>query len=401
MGIKRVILNGIAVLTLAALAVSSAGAAPLVGSPLVGPYCSKGSAINGKGASFANNAHTKVFGPAYAANCGKGTVSYSSTGSGAGKVATRDRTHAFGGSDEPLSADEVATYSADIGDPAAPNPRLRVSPLHHIPIALGAVTVSYNLASCGIGREQISLRSPVISAIFSGVITKWNDALLTAENANLVGCNKSIKLAVRSDVSGTTYVFKDYLSKRNPQWNAYKASQLNQAWPAQDLGLNVPIRGSGNGGVANAIKTTDGAIGYVEYSTAKSNALAWAKVDGASALYNSPADAGGAANCNEAAIGAAHPASTLSPGWDLVSITDTPNPLAYAICSITYALVYNDLQSAFGGSMSAEQAQTLVDYFGLALEDSTQAKLNANGYAALPVSLQTVGRLGLASIAYA
>jgi phosphate transport system substrate-binding protein len=376
-------------------------AAPAIGSPLVGDYCSRGGPIQGTGATFANNAHTQVFIPAYNAQCGKGTVAYASTGSGAGKVAARDRTHAFGGSDEPLTTDEWAGYIADLGDPTAPNPRARVSPLHHIPIALGAVTVSYNLTSCGIGQQALSLRSPVISAIFSGLITKWNDQLLTQENPALAACNKSISLAVRQDGSGTTYVFKDYLSKRNPEWDVYKQPQFNLSWPAEDLGLNTPIRGSGNGGVAAAVKANDGAIGYVEYSTAKKNGLTWAKVDGASLQFNSPADAGGAANCNEAATGAAHPASSLTPGWDSVSITDSANPTAYAICSITYALIYNNLATAFGGALSSAQAQTLVDYFGLALEDPVQAALNTHGYAALPVSLQAIGRAGLATVVYA
>lgn len=391
----------IAAATLSAITLSSGfgRAEPAVGSPLVGSYCSVGGAIQGTGATFANNAHTKVFIPAYNEDCGKGSVAYSSTGSGAGKLAARDRTHAWGGSDEPLSLDEVIVDTLDVGDPAAPNPRARVSPLHHIPIALGAVTVSFNLASCGIGQEGLQLRSPQIAAIFSGLITKWNDQLLTLENPALATCNKAIKLAVRADGSGTTYAFKDYLSKRNPQFHVYKQNQLNTAWPAQDAGLNIPIRGNGNGGVAAAIKSNDGAIGYVELSTAISNGLTWAKVDGGSGVFNSPKSAKGA-NCELAATGATHPPSTLTPGWDAVSITDTPNPLAYAICTFTYALVYNNLNTAFGGAMSATQAQTLVDYLGHALEEPVQAELDTHGYAHLPASLVAVAQAGLATIAY-
>lgn len=393
--------RAVAAISVAALAsvVAPAQAQPLIGSPLVGAWCSAGGAITGQGATFANNAHTKVFIPEYTSKCTKGSVTYISSGSGSGKIAARDRTRQWGGSDEPLSTDELVAATLDTGDPTAPAPGLRPSPVHHIPIALGAITVSYNLASCGIGQEKLNLRSPMVAGLFTGLITRWNDPLLTAENPALATCNKAVKLAVRSDGSGTTYAFKDYLSKRNPQFQVYKQNQLNTAWPAQDLGLNTPIRGNGNGGVAAAVKANDGAVGYVEFSTAKSNALTWAKVDGVSGIFNSPA-AGAAANCDEAATGATHPPSTLSPGWDAVSITDGPHPDAYAICTFTYALVYNNLQTAFGGTLSQARAQTLVDYFGQALEDSTQAKLNANGYARLPVSMQSVARAGLATIAY-
>ncbi|HEX9774404.1 MAG TPA: substrate-binding domain-containing protein [Actinomycetota bacterium] len=398
MGSRKVV--AVAVVAAIGLSAGLVHAEPTVGSPLVGEYCSAGSSISGTGASFAKNAHNNVFIPAYDGDCGEGAVSYSSTGSGAGKLATRNRTHAFGGSDEPLDATEVAIDSGDTGDPNAPNPGGRVSPLHHIPIALGAVTVSYNLAICGItGQEAISLRSPMIAGIFSGAITKWNDPLLTLENPNLANCNRSITLVVRADGSGTTYAFKDYLSKRNPLFQAYKSNDFNTAWPAEDLGLNTPVRGPGNGGVADGVKNNDASIGYVELSTAKSKGLKWALVDGATGVFNAPDD-GRSANCELAATGATHPPSTLSPGWDAVSITDTPNPLAYAICTFTYALVYNDLATAFGGAMSRAQAQTLVDYMNRALEPDVQDALADHGYAPLPASLQAVAQAGMASVAY-
>lgn len=374
------------------------------GSPLVGGFCSEGAAIQSTGASFANNAHQLVFIPAYNSLCDKGSVTYTSTGSGAGKTAALNRTHAFGGSDEPLALDEELAYVLDLGcDPVAtpncsPNPQNRVSPLHHIPIALGAVTVAVNLNSCGIDQEQLNLRGPAIAAVFAGLVTSWNDPLLSAENPALASCGLPIRLAVRADVSGTTYVFKDYLSKRTPLFWAYKQSALNLAWPAEDLGRNTPLRGSGNGGVAAVVKATDGAIGYVELSTAMRNGLTWAKPDGASGVFNSPRT-GTAANCDLAALGATPPPSTLLPGWDLVSVTDTPNPLAYSICSVTYALVYNNLHQAYPG-MTRAQAQTLVDYLAVAVDDAGQAGLPSYGYGKLPPNLQAEAKAGLASVFY-
>jgi hypothetical protein len=127
--------------------------------------------------------------------------------------------------------------------------------------------------------------------------------------------------------------------------------------------------------------------------------LAWAKVDGPHGLFNSPR-AGAAANCDLAALGATHPPSTLSPGWEAVSITDSPNPLSYSVCTFTYGLVYNNVRFA-GVVATTQQAQTLVDYLGVAVDDLAQAKLPGAGYARLPVNLQAIAKAGLASIANA
>lgn len=381
---------------------------------LSGAFCASGGAVTGTGATFANNAHQNVFIPSYNAACGKGSVVYTSTGSGAGKFAAINRTHTFGMSDEPLSLDETLCATLDLGFSAPANGTCslspgqnRVSPIHHIPLALGSVTVSYNLnfAGCTFGAKALKFRSEVLGLMFTGAITKWNDQLLTADNPGLAAaaCNKPIKLAVRQDGSGTTYVFKDFLSKRNPQFQVYKQNQLNTAWPSQDLGTNPPLRGSGNGGVADTIKNNAGAVGYVELSTAKSKGLTWGLVDGPHRQFLAPdqASSGGigvAANCDEAATGATHPLATVLPGWDAVSITDTPNPTAYPVCSFTYALVYNNLKTAFGSAITMQKIRTLADYLLVAIDDPTQAKLNQYGYARLPVSLITVAQIGIATL---
>jgi ABC-type phosphate transport system substrate-binding protein len=340
-----------------------------------------------------------VFIPAYAAACGKGQVSYESQGSGAGKRAHIDRLTAFGMSDEPLSTDEMLRGILDIGsDTANPNPQGRVSPMHHIPLALGAITVSYNLGSCGIGHEALKLRSPQVAAIYTGLITNWSDPTLTLENPALAGCNKAIRPAARSDGSGTTYAFKDYLSKRNPHFNVYKSNDLNTNWPVEDLGTNSLLRGNGNGGVAAAVKANDGAIGYVELSTAINNGLTWALVDGATGVFNSPrAGFGrqlrpGRHRCHAPGV---HAVSGLGHGLD----HRLSQPLAYAVCTFTYALVYNNLDSAFGGALGAAQRQTLVDYLGVAVDDIGQSQLPLKGYAQIGPSMQAVAKAGLASIA--
>jgi phosphate transport system substrate-binding protein len=378
----------------ALVAGGTAHAKPEMGSPLVGTFCSAGGAIIGTGSTLVNNAMSNVFIPAYNTECGKGTIAYTATGSAAGKAAILNRTAAWGGSDDPLGVDEWVSDMADASGAAG-----RVSPIHHIPLAIAAVTVDVNLASCGITASNVlKLTSTNIAEIYMGLITKWNDAAITGNNAQLSSCNKAIKLVARGDGSGSTYALKDYLSKRMPApWNAYKQPALNTAWPAEDLGLASVTRGTGGGGVAAAVKANDGAIGYVDLATAKKNLLTWAKVDSLSTEFNAP-NAGAGANCTAAASGAVFPPSTLLPGWDALTMTDTPVSGVYGICTFTYALVYNDLHSAYGASMSTAQAQTLVDFMGLAVSSPVQAKLNAAGYDALPDTLLQIARVGVATI---
>lgn len=402
---------------LAAMAAFASVLVPAAGhaeSALTGALCSASGSITGVGASFAQNAHDKVFRPAYAAACTVpvSTVAYLGGGSGAGKTGFMGHTHMITGSDEPLSLDEQFTGTAD-----AVGLQGRVSPAHHIPIALGSITVAVNLTHCGIGTSNgaqlnLQLRSQVIGSIFSGLITDWGDDLIALDNPSLetkLNTCGPVKPAVRSDGSGTTYAFKDFLSKRNPQFQVYKQNQLNTAWPAEDLGRSI-LRGPGNDGVAGVVDTVPGAIGYVELSEAiRTRAPApgktahtpidFAYVDSPLGEWISPRD-GASANCAAAAVGMTHPASTLLPGWDAVSITDAAAPGAYPICTLTYLLVYNNLASAFPSATDA-QIQTVSDYLSVALQDGTQGSLAANGYAPLPLSALTVARLGVTSLANA
>jgi phosphate transport system substrate-binding protein len=378
---------------------------PIVGSPLVsGSLCSgAGTPITGSGASFAANAYNQVFIPAYAARCG-GSASYTGGGSGKGRRDFINRVNDWGQTDEPLTLDEYACATGDLGwnagtpSACAATPGLRPGGgVHQIPVAVGAVTVSYNLPCAS---SQLNLHSEQIALIFSGVIKDWSDPLLlsAADNPGLAGCSGPITLAVRSDVSGTTYVFKDYLSKRNPQFMAYKQSALNTQWPAEDSGLNPSVvRGIGNGGVAAQVSSHPGSIGYVELSSAASNGLTWAKVDGPSGFTVAP-DNGTAANCDLAAIGAATPPTTLYPDWSNVSITDTANPLAYPICSLTYALIYDNQHLAYNGAHDGGKARAVVDLLGIALTNDAQAALGAFHYSALPISILQISRLGLATV---
>ncbi len=358
-------------------------------------------AISGEGATFANSAHLNAFIPAFEANCAKalGKVTYLSTGSGAGKAAACNRSRTWGGTDEPLDTAEYAAFTLDTGYPlySCTGPGTQQSPVHHIPLALGGVVHGYKPLFCaGIANQGLRITSTMAGLIWSGVITRWDDALLRVNgvNAPLANCHKVIKLVARSDGSGTTYVYKDYLSKRNPQFHVYKQPAKNLDWPAGELAGRPILRASGNTGVASLIKVTDGAFGYVEFSTAKKVGIHWALAENAAQAFVAPSPATFSAAGSAISV----PPATLTPGWDTVTITD--GPTGYPISSLTYALVYNNLKMAHPW-MTLPQAQTLVNYLASALDTTQgQARLVGAGYAKLPTHVQTVAQNGLKTLLY-
>jgi len=356
-----------------------------LGSPLVSGAPCSGPSISGAGSSFQNNAIQKWISTF---PCGSGKVSYAKTGSGPGIAALCARTVDFGGTDLPLRLDNVLTCDAGSGTNS--------SLVHHIPVAVGAVTVPFNLGGCGIGREQITLSSTQISDIFLGITTTWNDPTLTATNANLGGCALPIKLVVRDGVSGTTHIFKDYLSKRNSAWRAFTQPETNATWPSNLSGTNPTIPASGNAGILSTVAATPGAIGYADLSDAKNAGAAWALV-GDGPLAQSPMAGDGSSNCALAAQAGVVPPSTLSPGWDTVSISDTPG--GYGICGFTYDLIFNEVGSAKNGvGSSSDTARTLADFFGYALSDAGQSQLAGIGYSPLPVNVQLEAQAGLLTL---
>jgi len=352
-----------------------------LGSPLVGGSpCSGDTPIAGTGSSFQNNAIQNWIAKF---PCGAGLVSYSKPGSGAGLAAFAAKATDFGGTDLPLRLDALVTDTAGAGTNA--------SAVQTIPVAVGAVTVPFNLAACGIGREGISLDSTQISDIFLGVTTVWNDPTLTATNPNLASCALPITLVVRDSVSGTTHIFKDYLSKRNPAWKALDQPETNTTW------IPGVTPAAGNGGVLTTVANIAGAIGYADLSDAKAKGAAWALV-GDGPLSVSPMAGDGSSNCSLAAQAGTVPPSTLLPGWDTVSIADTPG--SYGICGFTYDLIYNEVGSAYNGvgATNTGKARTLADFFGYVLSDAGQAELAALGYAPLPVNVQIEAQLGLLTL---
>src|SRR5262252_8726993 len=191
------------------------------------------------------------------------TVNYGGGGSGKGRTDLAGNVVQFAGSDTaPIPSDEVSEFKGKT--------------VLYFPMLVGPITMSYNLS----GVSSLKLDGPVIADIFQGKITKWNDPAITALNSGVNLPSTPIVIARRSDSSGTTANFSQFLVSSAPNWKLGSSSTIS--WPATSRG------GTGNGGVAQIIKTTPGAIGYVDFSDAKASGLSYASVKNKDGNYVAP-----------------------------------------------------------------------------------------------------------------
>lgn len=311
--------------------------------------------LNGAGSSFAFPLMS-AWSTQYRALTGV-QVNYQGTGSGAGISAIIAKNLDFGGTDAPLDATQHTQ-----------NPSLLT-----IPESLGAVTVAYNLP---IVPAHINLTGPIIANVYLGVITKWDDANIAAINPGVTFPSTSIFVEYRSDSSGTTFVFTDYLSKVSLQFATQVGKGKLVAWP---VGSGSPQ----NQGVANAVKGQPGAIGYVELAYVVQNSMSYAKVRNAAGNYILP-------DLNTTAAAAASAAGSLPAGngdWSQVSITNATGTDSYPISTFTYILVYQEL-NLYPSGMSQAKAQALVSFLWWAVHtgQTTAASLT---YAPLPSAVVT------------
>jgi phosphate transport system substrate-binding protein len=236
----------------AALAVSAAGAAPAKRSA---------GTLNGAGSSLVAPL-LALWGPAYQAAKGV-QINYSSVGSGAGIAQITARTVDFGASDAPFTADQAAACNNCL----------------QIPWALSATVPSYNIP--GVPDTKLRLNGQVLAAIYLGQITKWNDPAIAKLNPGLTLPNLTITTVHRSDGSGDTYAFTDYLSKVSPTWKSKVGNATSVNWP-------VGIGGKGNDGVAALVKQTQGSIGYISVAYLLANHLAKARMRNQFGHYTLP-----------------------------------------------------------------------------------------------------------------
>jgi phosphate transport system substrate-binding protein len=270
----------------------------------------------GAGSTFVYPLFSKIFSQ-YSAS----KVNYQSIGSGGGILQLTNKTVDFGDSDAPLNADQTAKMSA---------------PVLHIPMTSGAVVVTYNIPGL---TKPLNLTGKDLADIFLGKITNWNAAEIKATNKGVNIPDQPIVVIHRSDGSGTSFIFTDYLTKANADWakKVGKASAVN--WPA---GLGA----KGSEGVAGLVKQTPGGITYVELAYAKQNNMPFANIQNKGGKFIEPT------------LDATTQASNVTiPEDSKVSITDTDNPKGYPIASFTWALIYKEQN--YGGRSKARATELL------------------------------------------
>lgn len=288
--------------------------------------------LQGAGATFPNPIYQKWFSEYNKAHPNL-KFDYQSIGSGGGIRQISERTVDFGGTDAPMKDEDLKAAKGEI---------------IHIPTVLGADVVTYNVQ--GVSTE-LKLSPEAIAGIFLGHITKWNDPQIASSNpgANLPASD--ISTVHRSDGSGTTFVFTDYLSKVSPEWKEKVGAGTSVNWPGKGLGAK------GNEGVTGQVKQTPNSIGYVELIYAEQNKLPYASVRNAAGAFVRPE--------LESITAAAAGAAGQMPDDLRVSITNSPSASAYPISSFTYLLVYKEQQDQAKG-------KALVDFLWWAIHDGEQ-----------------------------
>ncbi len=322
----------------------------------------------GKGATFPDPLIQKWSSVYANLTGGSVRVNYQGIGSGGGIAQITAKTVDFAGSDAPLKPAQRA---------AAPG-------LLHIPETIGAVTATYNLPGIASG---LNLTGPVLVEIFVGNTTSWDDPSITALNPSLTLPSQPISVVHRSDGSGTTFVWTNWLHKENPGgWNSsLVGTSIN--WP-------VGIGSSGNAGVAGSIRNTPYTIGYVELAYTIQNSMTVAKVRNPAGNFISPSLASTAA----AAAGAAPSLPAPDADWGNVSILNAPGANSYPIATFTYLLVYKELNT-LGSSMTQPRAKALVDFLWWAVHDG-QTYSSALTYVPLPSAVVTLDEGAIRSITY-
>jgi phosphate transport system substrate-binding protein len=299
--------------------------------------------LTGAGSSFAAPLYGR-WSADYAAKTGV-KVNYQSVGSGAGIRQLSEMTVDFGGTDAPMTDEEMS--------------KAKGGAVLHIPVAMGAVVLAYNLP----GVDNIKVSPAVIAGMFLGTITKWDDKRIVALNTGVKLPSQDILVVHRSDGSGTTYIWTDYLSTVSPVWAKQVGKGKDVKWP-------VGLGGAQNAGVAGQVRQLPGAVGYVELAYARQSKLSTALIENAAGKFIAP-------SIESVTAAAAEVAKGLPANTDYrVSIINAPGKEAYPISSITWALLYQKQPDAAKG-------KKLVDFLRYGLKDGQKAGRELD-YAPLP-----------------
>jgi phosphate transport system substrate-binding protein len=302
--------------------------------------------LTGAGATFPNPIYTKWF-DAYNKKTGV-QINYQSIGSGGGIRQFTEGTVDFGASDGPMNQSQIDAVNGNV---------------LHVPTVLGAVVVTYNLP--GLENTRLKFDGNALVDIFMGRITKWNDKRIAALNPGVKLPDLDVIVVHRSDGSGTSYIFTDYLNKFSREWRDKVGYATSVNWP-------TGLGGKGNEGVTQQVKQTEGAVGYVELIYALSNKLGYAEIKNAAGTFVTP---------SLESVTSAAASAKLSKDTDFrVSITNAPGADAYPIASFTWLLVHKD-------NKDVTKAKTLRDFLAWMISPEAQKMAGELNYAPLPAEV--------------
>ncbi len=297
------------------------------------------------------------------------SINYQSIGSGGGVKQFTEKIVDFGATDAPLTSLEMEKAREAV----------------HIPETIGSIIVSYNIPE--VPDSGLKLTGPILAGIYLGEITKWNDPQIQKLNPDLFLPTQNIIVVHRSDGSGTTFVWTDYLSNVNNEWKAQVGKGKSVQWPT---GVGAP----GNEGVASTVKSTPYAIGYVELSYALATQMTYAYLENQEGNFIEP-------SIDSVRAAVASSATLLPRGdesWEQVSTTDAPGRDSYPISSFSYLLLYKEL-STNPRIDSLDKARALVDFVSWAITDGQQFADDL-GYVALPDNVVILNQDTLSSLTY-
>ncbi|BAS28869.1 phosphate ABC transporter substrate-binding protein PstS [Limnochorda pilosa] len=331
--------------------------AMLVGALVLTPLAASAQTLqlNGAGATFPYPIYSLWFDTYRSVKSGV-QINYQAIGSGGGIRQITAQTVDFGGSDAALSDEQLA---------AAPGELL------HIPTVIGSVAVVYNLQGVDTG---LKLSPEVLADIYLGKVTRWNDESIAQLNPSVKLPDLAIAVARRSDGSGTTNIFTNYLSEISAEWKEKVGAGTSVAWP-------VGLGGQGNAGVAGLVRQIPGAIGYVEIAYALQNKMSYAALQNQSGRFVLPS------------LEATSLAANKPMPEDLRAIiVNTPDPNGYPIAGFTWLLVYKEQEDA-------KKGQALVDFLWWAVHDGQKLARQLE-YAPLPANVVKMVEEKIASITY-
>jgi phosphate transport system substrate-binding protein len=343
-----------AIVSFVAACGSSGSGSPSGGSSSSGSASLSGT-LNGSGSTFQLTFQQEAISCFKTTQSGV-TVNYGGGGSGKGRTDLASGVVNYAGSDSTIPSAETANFKGKT--------------VLYFPVVVGPITLSYNLSGLS---KPLQLSAPVIAAIFQGKIAKWNDSQIAADNPGVTLPSTAISLAVRSDSSGTTANFSKFLVEgAGSAWTLGSSSTIK--WPAS------AHAGNGNSGVAQVVKSTPGAIGYVDYATAKASGLTFASIKNKAGSYVAPSPASASAAASQVTVA---PDLTFSAIW--------------ASGASSYPVTYQSWDLVYAKQPNSNDAKLLQAYIGYLL-GAGQQLLPTLGYAPLPANIDQQAKAQLSKI---